>query len=275
MATWYKTTSFKYLKNLIIGVGASLVMIGALFKIESLPNSSLFLTIGLVTEAILFLVLGLLPPDKDYYWEKLYPGLEDYHSDVPAILPGYGAVDGKKQPRSLNGEVVENQLGGMLSELQLMSKSMSSLKALQEVDFSQTKQQLKSVGDFYGKMNEAFMALQGSVEDAKKTQQELGVLSKSLSTMNVSYAKMNEAFGAMQNSAEDAKKTQQELGLLSKSLSSLNGSYTKMSETFTSLQASADDAKRTQEQLHVLAKNLSSMNKVYGNVLSAMTVKDH
>lgn len=313
MATWYKTTSFKYLKNLIIGVGASLVMIGALFKIESLPNSSLFLTIGLVTEAILFLVLGLLPPDKDYYWEKLYPGLEDYHSDVPAILPGYGAVDGKKPPRQLNGEVVENQLGGMLSELQLMSKSMSSLKALQEVDFSQTKQQLKSVGDFYSKMNEAFMALQGSVEDAKKTQQELGILSKSLNSMNGSYSKMNEAFTALQSSADDAKKTQQELGILSKSLSAMNGTYTKMNEafsalqgssedakktqqelgilskslsvlngsyakmteTFTSLQSSADDAKRTQEQLNMLAKNLSSMNKVYGNVLSAMTVKDH
>jgi archaellum component FlaC len=275
MATWYKTTSFKYLKNLIIGVGASLVMIGALFKIESLPNSSLFLTIGLVTEAILFLVLGLLPPDKDYYWEKLYPGLEDYHSDVPAILPGFGAVDGKKLPRQLNGEVVENQLGGMLTELQLMSKSMSSLKALQEVDFSQTKQQIKSVGDFYSKMNEAFMAIQGSVEDAKKTQQELGILSKSLNSMNGSYTKMNEAFTALQGSAEDAKKTQQELGILSKSLSSLNGSYSKMSETFTSLQSSADDAKRTQEQLNMLAKNLSSMNKVYGNVLSAMTVKDH
>jgi len=275
MATWYKTTSFKYLKNLVIGVGASLVMIGALFKIESLPNSSLFLTIGLVTEAILFLVLGLLPPDKDYYWEKLYPGLEDYHSDVPAILPGFGAVDGKKLPRQLNGELVENQLGGMLSELQLMSKSMSSLKALQEVDFSQTKQQLKSVGDFYSKMNEAFMALQGSVEDAKKTQHELGILSKSLNTMNGSYTKMNETFAALQGSADDAKKTQQELGVLSKSLSSLNGSYSKMTDTFTSLQSSADDAKRTQEQLNMLAKNLSSMNKVYGNVLSAMTVKDH
>ena len=275
MATWYKTTSFKYLKNLIIGVGASLVMIGALFKIESLPNSSLFLTIGLVTEAILFLVLGLLPPDKDYYWEKLYPGIEDYHSDVPAILPGVGAVDTKKVSRQLNADAVENSLSGMLNELQGMSKSMSSLKALQEVDFSQTKQQMKSVGDFYSKMNEAFLALNGSVEDAKKTQQELGVLSKNLTAMNGTYTKVNEAFVALQGSAEDARKTQQELALMSKSLGSLNNTYVKMGETFTSLQASADDAKKTQEQLNVLAKNLSSMNRVYGNVLSAMNVKEH
>jgi archaellum component FlaC len=275
MATWYKTSSFKYLKNLIIGVGAAMVMIGALFKIESLPNASLFLTIGLVTEAFLFLMLGLLPPDKDYYWEKLYPGIEDYHADVPAILPGVGAVDSqtKKSVKPLNGEVVEEKLGGMLVELQGMSKSMGSLKALQEVDFSKTKDQMKSVGDFYSKMNEAFMALQGSVDDAKKTQAELGILSKNLSAMNGTYTKMNEAFAAVQGSVEDAKKTQVELSSLSKNLVSMNGTYSKMNETFTALQASSEDAKRTQAQLQALAQNLASMNKVYGNVLTAMAAK--
>lgn len=237
MATWYKTSTFKYVKNLIIGVGAALVMLGALFKIESLPFASEFLTVGLITEAILFLMLGLLPPDKDYYWEKLYPGIEDYHADVPAILPGVGAVDSsaKKASRALNADLVEDKLGGMLTEIQGMSKSMSSLKALQEVDFSKTKDQLKSMNDFYSKMNEAFMALQNSVEDAKKTQAELGILSKSLSSMNGSYAKMNETFQAMQ--------------------------------------AASDDAKKTQAELKALATNLSSMNKVYGNVLSAMASK--
>jgi hypothetical protein len=93
--------------------------------------------------------------------------------------------------------------------------------------------------------------------------------------MNGTYTKVNEAFTALQGSADDAKKTQQELALISKSLGSLNNTYVKMGETFTSLQASADDAKKTQEQLNVLARNLSSMNRVYGNVLSAMNVKEH
>lgn len=275
MATWYKTSSFKYFKNLIIGVGAALVMIGALLKIESLPFASEFLMVGLITEAILFLMLGLLPPDKDYYWEKLYPGIEDYHADVPAILPGVGAVDSnsKKVSRPLNAEIVEDKLGGMLIELQGVSKSMSSLKALQEVDFSKTKDQLKSMNDFYGKMNEAFLALQSSVEDAKKTQVELGTLSKSLSSMNNAYSKMNETFQAMQAATEDAKKTQSELSILSKSLASMNGSYAKMNETFQAMQAASDDAKKTQHELHSLAQNLGSMNKVYGNMLSAMGSK--
>ena len=68
----YKQNWFKYAKNLVIGVGASVVMIGALFKILSLEGGDQMLTAGLVTEAFLFLLLGLIPPDKDYYWEKLY-----------------------------------------------------------------------------------------------------------------------------------------------------------------------------------------------------------
>ncbi len=77
----------------------------------------------------------------------------------------------------------------------------------------------------------------------------------------------------MQNSAGDAKKTQEELGILSKSLTSLNGTYAKVNEAFTSIHDSAGDAARTKEQLKVLAQNLESMNKVYGNMLTAMTVK--
>lgn len=84
---------------------------------------------------------------------------------------------------------------------------------------------------------------------------------------------MNETFQAMQAASDDAKKTQSELGILSKSLASMNGSYAKMNETFQAMQAASDDAKKTQHELHALAQNLGSMNKVYGNMLSAMGSK--
>ncbi|MEO7174562.1 MAG: gliding motility protein GldL, partial [Saprospiraceae bacterium] len=82
MATFTKTNSFKYFKNLAIGVGASIVLLGALFKIESWEGGSLMLIIGMTTEAIIFLFLGLIPPEKDYYWDKLYPGIADYDASV-------------------------------------------------------------------------------------------------------------------------------------------------------------------------------------------------
>ena len=64
------SNKFKYIKNLIIGVGASVVMIGALGKIQSYDWGGYMIVAGLATEAVLFFFLGVIPPEKDYYWEK-------------------------------------------------------------------------------------------------------------------------------------------------------------------------------------------------------------
>lgn len=178
---FYKSSWFKYLKNLIIGVGAAIVMLGALFKIQSWEGGGLMLTIGLCTEAFLFTLLGLLPPEKDYYWEKLYPGLEKYNSNIAPLAAGEGAAP------SLNGEVVEQQLGGMLGELQSMSKSLGSLKALQEVDFSGTSEQVAAMSNFYTKMNEAMSNLSDSLEDTVAYKDQLSALNKNLGSLNNVY----------------------------------------------------------------------------------------
>ena len=86
--SFFKSKSFKYLKNLVIGVGAAVVMIGALGKINSEPWGGPAITAGLLTEAFLFLTLGLLGPEKDYYWEKLYPGLDAYNSNISPLTAG-------------------------------------------------------------------------------------------------------------------------------------------------------------------------------------------
>src|SRR5690554_7500070 len=82
---FYKQSWFKYFKNFVIGVGAALVMLGALGKINSYPWGGAAITIGLVTEAIIFLFLGVLPPEKDYYWENLYPGLDKANANITPL----------------------------------------------------------------------------------------------------------------------------------------------------------------------------------------------
>ncbi|MCB0687671.1 MAG: gliding motility protein GldL [Saprospiraceae bacterium] len=185
---FYKSNWFKYLKNLIIGVGASLVMIGALGKINSEPWGGIAITIGLVTEALLFLVLGLLPPEKDYYWDKLYPGLADYGANLQPIS-GI-TTNGAASAKSLDGEKVEAQLAGMLDELRGMSKSLGSLKALQEVDFSHTSQQVKTMNNFYTKLNEAMAELSDTVDDTKEYREHMTSLNRNLGSLNAVYGNM-------------------------------------------------------------------------------------
>lgn len=193
----FHSSGFKYFKNLVIGIGATLVMLGALYKIQSweMPNIGgveiNLLTVGLVTEAILFAMLGFLGPEPDYYWEKLYPGLDQHDAQLQALTSG--GVTGAPMP-GLNGEVVEQQLGGMLTELQVMSKSMSSLKALQEADFSGTSEQVRQMGNFYAKLNEAMADLAETAEDTKLYKQNMTQLNSNLTQLNSVYGNM---IGAM------------------------------------------------------------------------------
>ncbi|MBK7936724.1 MAG: gliding motility protein GldL [Lewinellaceae bacterium] len=185
--SFVKTKSFKYFKNLLIGVGAAIVLLGALFKLESWPLASEFLIVGLFTEAIIFLFLGILGPEPDYYWHKLYPGLDDYDSRLQPLTAG---PTNQPEVAPLHGDVVERQLGGMLTELQSMSKSMGALKSLQEVDFSGTSEQIKSMSNFYTKMNEAMSDMAKSADDVRAYKDQLTALNKNLGSLNTVYGNM-------------------------------------------------------------------------------------
>lgn len=186
--SFVKTKSFKYFKNLLIGIGAAIVLMGALFKLESWEGASEMLIIGLTMEAIIFFFLGVIGPEPDYYWHKLYPGLDDYNARLQPLTAG--PSNNMPEVAPLHGDVVERQLGGMLTELQSMSKSLGALKALQEVDFSGTQEQIKSMSNFYTKMNEAMSDMAKSAEDVRNYKDQLGALNKNLGSLNTVYGNM-------------------------------------------------------------------------------------
>jgi hypothetical protein len=236
---------FAYVKNLIIGVGAGVVLVGALFKIQSWEGANQMLTIGLLTETGLFVMLGVLPPHKDYYWEQLYPGLDQHGAKVEG---GGGAsfdgnaltttLDGLKSSMShikLDTSVLENQQKQMVGELQTMAKSMSSLKALQEADFSQMKDFSKSSNDFVKKLNAVVSSIEGSLKDTEE------------------YTK--------------------EMATMSKNLKNINGVYNGVFESVNALSQTADDTKAYAQNISSVNQNLQKLNSVYGNVLAAMGQK--
>jgi len=201
--SFLKSKGFKYIKNLIIGLGAAVVLLGALFKILSWPYANEMLMGGMFTEAFIFAFLGIIGPEKDYYWEKLYPGLDKYNAEVQPLQAG--ASNGASRQPALNGEVVEQQLGGMLTELQNMSRSMSSLKALQEVDFSGTQHQIQSMSNFYSKLNEAMADLSDSVDATKQYKDQLNELNKNIGRLNATYSNLNNVYGNIISSMANVK----------------------------------------------------------------------
>lgn len=202
------SSGFAYIKNLIIGVGASVVLVGALFKIQSWPGASEMLTAGLLTEAGLFIMMGLLPPHKEYYWEKLYPGLDTHGGSIEgAIGQGGGSFDGDalnvtierlgKQMGNIKLDTsgIESQQKAMIGELQTMAKSMTSLKALQEADFSEIKKVTQGAGKFASALGEAVESISESLEDTRVYKEQLTQLNKNLKSMNSVYGNVLSAMG--------------------------------------------------------------------------------
>ncbi|MEO0007840.1 MAG: hypothetical protein RJA20_2036 [Bacteroidota bacterium] len=186
--SFVKSKGFKYFKNLMIGVGAAFVLAGALFKLESWEGASEMLILGMSIEIFIFLMLGVLGPDADYYWDKLYPGLSDYGSRIQPLTAGpQNNID---MGTPLHGDVIERQLGGMLTELQSMSKSLGALKALQEVDFSGTQEQVKTMSNFYTKLNEAMADMAKSSDDVKAYKDQMASLNQNLGSLNTVYGNM-------------------------------------------------------------------------------------
>jgi hypothetical protein len=228
--SFFKSKFFKYLKNLIIGVGAAIVLLGALFKIESWPHASEMLILGLSVEAGLFLMLGILGPDPDYYWDKLYPGLADYNAKVSAITPEFigGGGGGTSQPQlpGLDGKVVEQSLAGMLTELKKQSATLNSVDSLKGADFGNILGELKKQSATLGSLDALRAADFSGVQDKVKT-------------MNSVYNKLTLAMESMTESIEDTKMYKQQMEMY-------------------------------KEQIKKLNDNLASLNGVYGGMLSVM-----
>jgi gliding motility-associated protein GldL len=116
--------------------------------------------------------------------------LDSYSSNISPLTAGEVA----KGPKAVDGEDMSNKLGGMLTELQNMSKSLGSLKALQEVDFTQTGDQLKSMNNFYAKMSDAMKNLSEGIEDTKVYKDQITALNKNLGSLNSVYGNVLSAF---------------------------------------------------------------------------------
>jgi hypothetical protein len=197
------SSGFAYAKNLIIGLGASIVLVGALFKILSWPFADQMLTVGLLTEAGLFIMLGVLPPHKDYYWEKLYPGLEKHGGEIPngsnfdgnAMTSALDKVSSAIGTIKLDTKGLESQQEKMIGELQTMAKSMSSLKALQEADFTEIKTLTQGAGKFAAALNEAVTSISESLNDTKVYKEQLQQVNQNLQKMNGVYGNVLAAMG--------------------------------------------------------------------------------
>ena len=75
MANFLASKKGKRLMGMVYGLGAAVVIVGALFKILHWPGANEMLTVGLLTEAVIFAISAFEKPHEDPDWSLVYPEL--------------------------------------------------------------------------------------------------------------------------------------------------------------------------------------------------------
>ena len=87
---WWNSPPMKKKIGASFSIGATVVIVGAMFKILHLPGASMMLGFGMTIEAILFMLGVLDKPHKEYHWEKVF--------DFDAAHPMSGGMPGAATP---------------------------------------------------------------------------------------------------------------------------------------------------------------------------------
>jgi gliding motility-associated protein GldL len=75
-------------------------------------------------------------------------------------------------------------------QLGQMTKNLASLNAMYEIELQDTDNHVKAMNNFYGNLAAASESMAGSINDTRKTQEELAKLSENLSNLNAVYGNM-------------------------------------------------------------------------------------
>jgi gliding motility-associated protein GldL len=193
-----KTMNFAY------GMGAAVVIIGALFKIQHWTGASLMLIIGLSVEALIFGLSAFDPVDKELDWSLVYPELAG----------GEAKEKGKKEDAKDAQGILSQKLDAMLKEAKIDGQLMESLG--------------NSIKNFEGAAK-ALSPTVDSIAGQKKYAEEMAKAATQLETLNGLYqvqlqsaernAKINDEV------AENNLKLKDQMQSLTSNLSTLNNVY--------------------------------------------------
>ncbi|WP_167617303.1 gliding motility protein GldL [Maribellus sediminis] len=292
----FKTKRWKTFMGYVYGWGASVVLIGALFKLEHWQYSGLLLTIGLSTEALIFFLSAFEPSVDIPDWGKVYPELrEDYElAELEDLKPKKG-LDQLLGGSELTPELLD-KVGKGLNELSNTARGISDISSatlatdMYVKNLGSASESMSTFAQINSKANESIdksvSVLLNSYSDAASHLTQTG------SKLSETYNKSNEIISeGLNNIGNSSKAYAMNIEKLNKSMDSLNSTFesqladTKaqfsasqkfnkdMSEMNSILTSSVEELKKYKENAEQLNKNLEALNTIYGNMLGAMSYK--
>ncbi|MBQ2541040.1 MAG: gliding motility protein GldL [Paludibacteraceae bacterium] len=305
---WYESYQGKKVVNTVYSAGASVVIVGALFKILHWPGASYVLMAGMFTEAFLFIIGVFEKPHPEFHWENVFPQLLEFGTK-PELLE-----EKATQPRpTLLGAGVEGKpampMGGgigIAAPVAAAAAAGPNLPAVSDeeaksfkssiAELAKTAKQLAGAGEAAEKLAASYGAadasIQGLTQNAQVCQQNMAVVGTSLQNMAVSAQAQQQSFDAvgasLQSVAATAQAYQQNIEAVGAKVGSLNSLYelqinsinaqnqisAALAKDLQTLQANTTVAAKSSEAYSAgaqqLAQQVASLNQVYGNMLNAL-----
>lgn len=208
-----QSRSYKKVMNFVYGMGAAVVIVGALFKIQHISlgplTGGLMLTIGLLVEAGVFAISAFDTPEDDFDWKKVYPelGVEGFSSEDKLGTDGMLSqkLDNLLQEAKIDVTLMEGlgtsmkNFQGAAEGLSAASESISSTNKYNE-QVSLAALQMESLNGLYkvqvesaGKQTELNTAV---VENTERLKEQMESLAENLSSLNGVYGGMLSAMSS-------------------------------------------------------------------------------
>jgi len=204
-----QTITYKKRMNFVYGIGAAIVIVGALLKIQhwdldlyffKIPGGTM-LTIGLVVEAIVFGVSAFDTPEEDLDWSKVYPELgKDGHQENEGVAGLLSQkLDNLLAEAKIDASLMENlgtsmkNFQGAAEGLSAASESISATNKYNE-QVSMAAVQMELLNDLYkvqlensNKQSELNSAV---IENSERLKEQMESLAQNLSSLNEVYGGM-------------------------------------------------------------------------------------
>jgi gliding motility-associated protein GldL len=250
----------------LYGLGASVVIVGALFKIQHWPLAGILLTVGLLTEATIFFFSAFEPLHEEPDWTLVYPELagigEEGTSSHGRAVGGGGAGSAalaKFDEMLVNSDITPDLFQKLGTGMKKLSDATVAFSGMGDAASASTEyiRSVKNANESLGKLNDTYRNIADSLavveSSGKSYQHQIEALNKNLSALNAVYELQ------LRNSNEHVKETET--------------IYKGLQGMVKDLSDSAGDTKKYRDQIVALNENLSALNNVYGNMLAAMNVK--
>ncbi|MBI2968245.1 MAG: gliding motility protein GldL [Bacteroidetes bacterium] len=269
----------------LYGWGASVVILGALFKIMHFPGAGPMLIVGLGTEAIIFFFSAFEPVHEEYDWSLAYPELKYGHDENKGTVTQQ--LDDMLKDANVSPEVIGTLGSGLTAFSDTVAKITDISSAAIATDeygknVSQASQSVsklnqkyeessKIYGEFVNVSSEAKNKLSSVTDSSAEFAENIKSATSSLSGLNEKYSKGNQAFGELLNASTSAntqlnvvagasQKLGQNMEAANSNLTGLSQNYEKGSQAISEFVNSSSRA----------SNQLSSVAQVSGEYSGSM-----